>query len=267
MNEPNKKLTLVVRLILLVWGLILGWWFAGFILGLYPEYFNPAVGIVIRTVNAIVFGVILATLAKPVSVFTMFVGRKLRSAFTEKPLYVTGSVALGLVIGAMAGVLANAIVELFTAVFAAKFIIDLTAAAVFAYIGYLICKKWLSTNVSTEENVIIEYSGYIVSYGAFFSERVVYVTELINGKIYILDSTVRKLIELSNCDESAKTALNNYLKLSEYASVRIVNTQPDSDETENLLNLAENKLLKIIVGDGSEIKTERNVKVLSLADL
>ncbi len=267
MNEPNKKLTLVVRIILLVWGLILGWWFAGFVLGLYPEYLNPVVSIALRSVNAVVFGVILATLARPVSVFALFVARKLRAMFTDKPLYVTGSVALGLVIGAMAGVLANAIVMLFTDIFAARFIIDLAAAAIFAYVGYLICKKWLSPSGSTEENIIIEYSGYIISYGAFFSERVVYVTELINGKIYILDSTIRKLIELSNCDESAKTALNNYLKLSEYASVKIVNTNPDSDETENLLNLAENKLLKIIVGDKSEIKTEREVKVLSLSDL
>ena len=163
--------------------------------------------------------------------------------------------------------MANAIVELFTKVFAAKFIIDLTAAAIGAYVGYLICKKWLSSAAPDEENVIIEYSGYIVSYGAFFSDKVVYVTELINGKIYILDSTVRKLIELSELDESAKSALNNYLKLSEYAAVKIVNTNPETDETENLINLAENKLLKIIVGDKSEIKTERNVKVLSLGDL
>ena len=40
MNEPNKKLTLVVRIVLAAWGLILGWWFAGFILGLYPEFFK-----------------------------------------------------------------------------------------------------------------------------------------------------------------------------------------------------------------------------------
>lgn len=268
MNEPNRKLTFVMRIILAAWGLILGWWFAGFIMGLYPDYFNPIVNLVVRIVNSVLFGVICATLAKPVSAFAIFCGRGLKLLFVNKPLYVTGSFVLGIVIGIMLGVLANAIVELFTDVFAARFIIDLSVAALGTYAGYLGCRKWLvSAAEQSEEKVVIEYSGYILTYGAFFSDKLPYVTQLINGKIFILGKTLRRLIALAGEDVTAKAALDNYLKLSEYASVKILDTSDEREETEEIIELAENKLLKIIAINESEIKTERNVKVLSLSEL
>lgn len=266
MKELNKRLVLVVRLILFFWGMIAGWTFAEFIFGLYPDYLTEVYELIIKIVNAAVFGAVFSTLARPVSMLTLFAGRSLRRAFIDKPLYVTGSVALGLIIGIMFGVLANAIVEIFTPLLVARFIIAFAAAAAGWYIGYLGCKKWLSSAALDEDNVVIEYSGYILAYGAFFSDKVLYVSELLNGRIYVLSRTLRRLIELSGSDVTAKEALENYLRLSEYSDVRIVNTGADRSEEEEIAALAKSKLLKVIVGGAGEI-TDGDVKVLSLADL
>ena len=115
--------------------------------------------------------------------------------------------------------------------------------------------------------MVIEYSGYILTYSAFFSDKVVYVAQLINGKIYILGKTLRRLIELADTDAAAKKALENYLKLSEYSAVKIVNTDTGKEENEDIVALAESKLLKIIAGETDEIKETDSVKVLSLAEL
>ena len=66
---------------------------------------------------------------------------------------------------------------------------------------------------------------------------------------------------------AAKKALENYLKLSEYSAVKIVNTDTGKEENEDIVALAESKLLKIIAGETDEIKETDSVKVLSLAEL
>ena len=266
MKELNKRLVLAVRLILFFWGMIAGWTFAEFIFGLYPDYLTDVYELIIKIVNAAVFGAVFSTLARPVSSLALFVGRSLRRAFIDKPLYITGSVVLGFVIGIMFGVLANAIVEIFTSLFVARFIIAFAAAAVGWYVGYLGCKRWLSSAELDEENIVIEYSGYILAYGAFFSDKVIYVSELLNGRIYVLGRTLIRLIELSDSDAAAKKALENYLRLSEYSDVRIVNDGSERTEEEAIAALAKSKLLKVIVGFAGEIE-DGDVKVLSLADL
>lgn len=267
MKEPDKRIVFAVRLILIAWGLIIGWTFAQFIFRLYPDYLSAGYELIIQMVNAVVFAVILSTLARPVSAFALFIGRLLRKTFLEKPLYVTVGAVLGAVIGVMTGVLANAIVEVFTSLFAARFIVAFSAAVLGAYTGYLGCRRWLSSTFTDDENVVIEYSGYILTYSAFFSDKVVYVAQLINGKIYILGKTLRRLIELADTDAAAKKALENYLKLSEYSAVKIVNTDTGKEENEDIVALAESKLLKIIAGETDEIKETDSVKVLSLAEL
>ena len=204
MKEPDKRIVFAVRLILIAWGLIIGWAFARFVFKLYPDYLSAGYELIVQVVNSVVFAVILATLARPVAAFALFIGRVLRKTFLEKPLYVTVGAVLGVAIGFMAGVLANAIVEIFTSLFAARFIVAFAAAVLGAYTGYLGCRRWLSSTFSDDENVVIEYSGYILTYSAFFSDKVVYVAQLINGKIYVLGKTLRRLIELADTDSAAK---------------------------------------------------------------
>lgn len=220
MKEPDKRIVFAVRLIMIAWGLIIGWTFAQFIFRLYPDYLSAGYELIVQMVNAVVFAVILSTLARPVSAFALFIGRLLRKTFLEKPLYVTVGAVLGAVIGVMTGVLANAIVEVFTSLFAARFIVAFSAAVLGAYTGYLGCRRWLSSTFTDDENVVIEYSGYILTYSAFFSDKVVYVAQLINGKIYILGKTLRRLIELADTDAAAKKRWKTILSFPSTAPSR-----------------------------------------------
>ncbi len=264
-NKPNKKLILIVRLILIVWGAMAGWAFARFIFREYPEFLRDGTELVLTVVNSCLFAAVSATLAKPVSTLALSAARAMRKSVADKPLYVTGSVILGVIIGVMLGILSVTIVGVFTKLFVVKFVVAVTVSVAGAYFGFLGCRKCLSTADVAEDDVVIEYSGYILTYGAFFSPKVVYMSQFINGKIYVLNKTLRRLIELS--DGEGKAALDNYLKLSEYCSVKVINSASERAENDDIVTLAEGKLLKIVVGTPDELKNAENVKVLSLADL
>ena len=126
--------------------------------------------------------------------------------------------------------------------------------------------EWLEDD-HDDEREMIDYSGYVLSYGAFFSEKVVYITQLLNGKIFIVAKTLRRLITLAEADESAKKALDNYLRLTEYGSVKVIGEGDERNEEEIIVSLAKTKSLKIIVGSQSELVTSEEVKVLSLSEL
>lgn len=265
MNEPNKKLRAAIKIILAAWGIITGWTFAGFIAGLIGTL-SGGIVLALRIVNAVVFGVICFSLSRPVAALTEWIAAALKKRFISTPLQKIAALILGAAIGVMLGVLVAALVEIFTANLPAKVIIATVSAALGAYLGYLVCEKWLTCS-HEDELEIIDYNGYVLTYGAFFSDKVVYVSQLLNGKVFVAEKTLRRLITLADTDATAKAALNNYLKLVEYCSVKIFGEDDERSEEEIILSAARTKSLKILVGSVGEVTQSEDVKVLSLSEL
>lgn len=265
MKEPDKRLQGAIKIILAVWGIITGWTFAGFVTSLSGRL-GYGTTLIVKLVNAVIFGVIFFTLSRPVAALTECVAAALKKRFTATPPAKIASVILGGAIGIMSGVLTAALVGVFTQNLPARVIVATVAAATGAYLGYLACDKWLSCR-HEDELELIDYNGYVLTYGAFFVDKVVYISQLLNGRIYIAEKTLRRLIALSDSDESAKRALGNYLKLAEYCSVKLFGEGDARDEEDIILSVARAKALKILVGTQNELKTTDEVKVLSLSEL
>ncbi len=261
-NEVNKRLVLIMRVLLAAWGIITGWSFADFLFSRYPDALSNAFMLLIKIINALLFAVVFSTLARIVAAFAQGVARKIKKIISDKPLYVTGSVVLGLVIGAMIGVLANAIVSLFTSIFWARLLLAFVASVTGAYLGFLVCCKTLSEKgTDDEENAVIEYSGYVLSYGAFLSERLLRAAELMNGSVYVLKETLYRV--MTEGDGEVK---ERYAALTELLHVKIVEHSVGETEVERITSFAASRFLKIVTGTLEEIPNAE-AKVLPLSEL
>ncbi len=266
MNEPNKKILTAVRLVSIVWGVILGWFLAGLLVKIIGVKISEGILLGVKAVNGVIICVIFLSLSRHIAVLLEKIAVSLKKRLSTTPPYKIASVILGVTIGVMLGVLFNAFMKIFSLVLSARIIISLCVSALGAYLGYFVCEKWL-VETHIDEQEVIDYNGYILSYGSFFSEKVVYLTQLLNGKIFIVAKTLRRLITLAEEDESAKKALDNYLRLTEYGTVKVIGEGDERAEEDIIVSVAKTKSLKIIVFSASEIKTDEEVKVLSLSEL
>lgn len=265
MKNENKRLVLIMRVLLLCLGLMFGWGVAGLILT-RQTVLTDAMQLVIRSVTAAVFAAAFFSLARPCSALVRRTARSLHKTVIEKPLYKSGSVVLGVAIGVMMGILASELVELFTAAWEVRLIVSFIVAVASAYVGYLVCSRWLK---SEEESITAperEYHGYVLSYGAFFSDRLNCFTQLANGPILLTGKTLNRLITLSGDDAEAKAALDRYISLSDLGAIRIVDMDDDKTETEQIVFLAKSRQLKVITALPGEI-TADGIKILPLSDL
>lgn len=263
MNEPDKRVVRVIRVVLALWGLAIGWAVAVLILRCVPPL-SKGWHIAVIAADSVLFGLLFATLACPVSVLAVRFTLWVRKLFSSRPLYDTGSILLGLAIGALFGILAAAVTGIFTDLVAVQVIVAIIVAAFGAYLGYLACRKWLKVSSEREEDVEIEYGGYVLCYGAFSSDRIAGLCELCNGRIYILDKTLRRLIDLAEDDDEGERALERYLAAAERATISVA-AAGERGEEEEIAALARKRLLKIIAGDE---KFDGDVpKVLRISEL
>lgn len=266
MKDGRKKLRLVMQILLACLGLISGWGIAGFILS-KQAVFELGMKIAIRSVTALVFGVIFCSLNRPVTALVVKSARLIKSSIIQKPLYKTAATVLGIAIGVMLGILSAELVSLFTASWEIQLIVSFVVAASTAYVGYLVCARWLK---GEEEAASVpaetEYHGYVLSYGAFFTDKLNYFTQLANGPILLTGRTLNRLISLSEDDAEAKAALERYMALSSLGAIRIVDLGDEKTETEQILFLARSRLLKVITALPGEIEAE-GIKILPLSEL
>lgn len=263
MKRRSDRLTAAMRVLLAAWGLTAGWFFADFVFGLYPDMLSPPLRLTVSIVNAAVFGIVLSTLARPTATAVKNVASGLRRAVTDKPLYVTISGILAVAIGVPVGVATAFIADAAGADAGVKSVAAFIAAALGAIGGYFACRRWLSA--PDEDGAARECGGYIIAYGAFFSDRSVYLSPG-EGTIYVAAKTLRRLIELARLDEAANAALNNYLALTEYTEVRVLD-EGGAGEHESIMRAASERALTVIVGDPAEKEEYAGAKVLSLSEL
>lgn len=291
-RKLNGKLVMIVRIVLFVLGAALGTLAVWQYFQLNPNVVVGGIKAVFYSACALVPALLMLFSTKPILMLAYAIGDLIKKAFGRtKPMDVA-SALLGLLIGLLLGYLCEALFSLVLKIFALRLIIDILVGLIFGYVSALLCSKLLSNKNASSDGLSegerngAEYgvtrlsiksgTGYLLSASALYRKTLVPICEKwLLGTIFVSQKTVDLLMDDAANPLSAE-AIVRYRALCESGKVRLINAKnADSDEKTELVCLAQNKRLKLIVAsdewaDGvlaAEKNKKRTFTLLALNEL
>lgn len=248
----NKKVVLLLRILMFLLGVLLGYFIMRQLLPHYEEELKPILKLLFYSISALFLGGVLALSAKPIMYLSIKIGHFFKKIFANvQPSAIAGGI-IGLMIGIMMGYLMEIFLALVLPIIALRIVIDIFIAAIFTFLGALGVVRWLRESEETEVSVFD--AGYILTASALSSDKIVeLVREWLAGDKVILESASEEILKGDNL-----LAKENYAILTEEKLLKTVKSESSLEE------YAFNKSLKIVALKAEEINDAQTLKILSL---
>ena len=272
----NKKITAAVRVILLIGGALLGAALA--VLFFRYNFVDIPAGIRIAVIVSCgaLLGLFLMLSTRPIIWLVYALGGKIKDIVrTRRPEEIAGY-ALGIAFGVVLALALYIGLMVLVPLPALNIALTFVAAIVFAFVGAIVFSRIMSheaggakaeTEGASEPAEISGDNGYIVTGGAFFSER---AQELLGrwltGKLAVLETT--GLIINESESEKKDAALRLYGSLTAGGRLKVVAYSKSGDEAADIAAYAAAHRLAVITGSREEAaRYEGKAKVLCLEAL